>query len=106
MDGDGNAYIADTGNNRVLEYDTPFIKGTTADQVYGQGGSFATRGQNKGGLSASSMAIPTGVAVDTAGNLYVAELGNSRVLIFKTPLTSYDRGQGAGAGGQLYFRRL
>ena len=88
VDGAGNVYIADTNNNRVLEYDTPFTKGTAASRVFGQGGSFTSAEKNLGGISANSMFIPDGVAVDASGALYVAEQLNSRVLIFKTPLTS------------------
>ena len=88
VDGAGNVYIADTNNNRVLEYDTPFTKGTAASRVFGQGGSFTSAEKNLGGISANSMFIPDGVAVDTSGALYVAEQLNSRVLIFKTPMHS------------------
>ena len=41
VDGSGHLYVADTDNNRVLEYDTPLTK-STADRVFGQGGSFTT----------------------------------------------------------------
>ena len=88
VDGAGNVYIADTNNNRVLEYDTPFTKGTAASRVFGQGGSFTSAEKNLGGISANSMFIPDGVAVDTSGALYVAEQLNSRVLVFKTPMHS------------------
>src|SRR5271157_3155172 len=52
---------------------------TTAARVYGQGGSFTTNTANNGGISATSLTAPTGVAVDGSGNLYVADSVNSRV---------------------------
>ncbi|MDO8430804.1 MAG: NHL repeat-containing protein [Candidatus Binatus sp.] len=88
VDGLGNVYIADTGNTRVLEINTPFVSGTTADKVFGQGGSFSSAICNLGGVSASSICTPMGVSVDTGNNLYVADCGNNRELSFTTPVTT------------------
>ena len=88
LDVQGNLYIADHGNHRVLEYDTPLSAGPTADHVFGQGGSFSTALPNNGGVSANSLRLPFGVALDTQGNLYVADSGNNRVLEHDAPLTT------------------
>ncbi len=94
--------MADFDNHRVLEYNTPLITDTVADQVFGQGGSFTSATCNLGGISASSLCFPTGVAVDAAGNLYVADGNNgnnNRVLEYNTPLitdTVADRVFGQG----------
>ena len=85
MDASGNLYVADEGNSRVLEYNTPLSTDTTADLVFGQGGSFTSAVINSGGVSASSLYYPTGVAVDAGGNLYVADYGNHRVLEYDKP---------------------
>ena len=87
VDSTGNVYVADTNDNRVLEYDTPFTSDTTADRVFGQS-DFITIGQNYGGISNISLSGPNAVAVDAAGNLYVSDFYNSRVLVYLTPLTS------------------
>ncbi|MCH9008776.1 hypothetical protein IIA29_12380 [candidate division KSB1 bacterium] len=76
----GNVYVAD-GNNRVLEYHTPLTTDTVADVVLGQP-NFTSNTANNGGVSASSLHRPHGVAVDTAGNVYVADLYNNRVLVY------------------------
>ncbi|MFZ0244129.1 MAG: hypothetical protein WAL68_00455, partial [Candidatus Binatus sp.] len=91
----GNVYIADTQDSRVLEYNTPFNAAsgetgagdTNADLVFGQDGSFTNTSQNEGtdagdlyGLGPDSLSYPTGVAVDSSNNLYVADSGNYRVL--------------------------
>jgi hypothetical protein len=60
---------------------------TTADVVYGQGGSFTTNTQNNGGVSANTLDTPTGVALDRSGNLYVADGNNSRVLFYPSRST-------------------
>jgi len=55
-------------------------------QVFGQGGDFTSTDCNLGGISASSLCGPEGVAVDGAGNLYVADSDNHRVLRFDSPI--------------------
>jgi hypothetical protein len=101
----GNVFVSDTGNNRVLEYNTPLTTDVTADEVFGQGGSFTTGDCNfdTGGVSASAKDLcdPTGVAVDGGDNLYVADSGNSRVLEYNSALASNGTantvfGQGGG----------
>ncbi len=103
VDGSGNLYVADTGNNRVLEYLTPFgisspVAGQSASQVWGQNGSFTTVGCNFGNatISGLSMCSPAGLTVDTAGNLYVSDTDNMRVLEFNSGDTVADRVFGQG----------
>ena len=88
VDGAGNLYVAEQCNNRVLEFDTPVNTDSTGDRVFGQGGSFTSNTCNLGGISASSLCQPTGVAVDGAGNLYVADQNNSRVLEYDGALNT------------------
>ncbi len=88
VDSVGNLYVADSGDNRVLEYDSPFTKDTRADRVFGQAGSFGSAGCNKGGVSPDSLCGPWGVALDSSDHLYVADSRNNRVLEYITPLSS------------------
>ena len=88
VDTHGNLYVADELNNRVLEYNAPLSSGMAASRVFGQGGSFTTGIANNGSVSANSLNIPTGLALDAQGNLYVVDFGNNRVLEFNTPLSS------------------
>ena len=103
VDGSGNVYVADSGNNRVLEYNAPLSTGATAARVFGQGGSFTSSGCNfdNGGTfnsppSAIDLCDPAGIALDSAGNLYVADFNNRRVLEFNTPLNPGSGESGAG----------
>src|SRR5690349_5972737 len=52
LDADGDVYVTDNGNHRVLVYPTG---STTATRVYGQGGSFTSGLVNNGGRSADSL---------------------------------------------------
>ncbi len=79
LDNSNGLYVADNRNSRVLYYPSA---STTATFVYGQGGSFTTNTANNGGISASSLAFPNGLALDGNGNLYIADSANHRVLRF------------------------
>ena len=87
VDRAGNLYVADAGNNRVLVYNTPLNAASgepgagdaSADFVYGQGGSFTSRGSNLDGAGATTLSNPAAVALDGGGNIYIADTGNNRV---------------------------
>ena len=89
VDSSGNLYVADNNNNRVLEYNTPFIATGTpgggdviADEVFGQGDNFTSKECLVG---PGNLCAPDGVALDSMGNLYVADSGNNRVLEYSFP---------------------
>jgi hypothetical protein len=84
VDSSNNVYIADRANNRVLYYPSGT---TTATRVYGQGGSFTTNTANNGGISANSFSAPIDVTL-IAGNLYVADNANCRILYFASGVTT------------------
>ena len=82
----GRLFVADRNNHRILSWisASAYATGAAADIVIGQP-DFATV---TAGTTASKLAFPYGVAVDEAGNLYVSDQGNNRVVIFPAPLTS------------------
>jgi sugar lactone lactonase YvrE len=100
VDSNGNLYVADSGNNRVLEYAAPFSACKSvfpcvnqgASTVFGQLGDFAGSGCNFQGFTltpdADSLCGPSGVALDSHDNLYIADFSNNRVLEYITPLTA------------------
>ena len=81
LDSKGGLYISDYFNNRVLYYPSG---NTTATRVYGQGGSFTSNMTNNGGITASSLKLPSGLALDINDGLYIADYGNHRVLYYPT----------------------
>jgi uncharacterized protein (TIGR03437 family) len=81
-------YVADTGNNRVLGWKNAasFRNGDKADLVIGQSGSFFTTGaQGPGTNFTTGFFFPTGLLVDSNGNLLVADMNNNRILRFPKP---------------------
>lgn len=90
FDAEGNLWVADTGNQRVLEFKPPFITGMAASVEIGQPAStaFTSNVSNNGGISASSLYAPDAVAFDAAGDLWIADTGNDRVLEYTPTLTN------------------
>jgi len=72
-DGNGNLYIADTANNRVRFVNMQAVP-PTISTVAGTGNANYT-GDNGPAVSAA-LTGPTGVAVDSSGNLWIADTGN------------------------------
>ena len=72
VDSSGNLYVSDVNNHRVRKVNPGGIISTVA------GGPLAPVGD--GGLATSAGLIgPTGLAVDSAGNLYIADATNARI---------------------------
>lgn len=81
-------FVADTGNNRILIYNSvPTENNANADVVVGQA-DFAHYEDNQGG-SVGSNTLNYPYAVHTDGTkLFIADGGNNRVLIYNTIPTS------------------
>lgn len=82
-------YIADTQNNRVLafQYNTQLKAGAQADLILGQPDRFTNLAQGPANGLSTGMHSPTGLAVDRAGNLYVADTGDNRILRYPKPFS-------------------
>ncbi len=72
VDTQGNAYVADSGNATVRKISAAGVVSTLA-------GSPGLRGRTDGTGAQARFGEPYGVAVDRAGNVYVADTGNSNI---------------------------
>jgi len=86
FDSSGNLWVADQNNNRVLEYKAPFSTHEAANLVIGQS-SFTG---SAAATSSMGLSGPTGVALDSGGNLWVVDMGNSRVLEYTAPFSTSE----------------
>lgn len=102
LDERGNLFVADSSNHRVLEYDSPYISSEAATRVWGQP-NFTSAVVNNGGLSATSLNTPTGMDFDYAGNMYVADFGNNRVLGYTRNATGFPATTAVRVYGQPDF---
>jgi uncharacterized protein (TIGR03437 family) len=105
VDNAGNIYIADSGNHRIRKVAPngiiTTVAGDGADDFSGDGGPAA----------AAKLSSPYGVAVDAAGNVYIADTGNSRIrkINIATGVISSLTGGGygfSGDGGQAAAAKL
>jgi sugar lactone lactonase YvrE len=77
----GNLFISDTGNHRIRK-----VNGSTGIITTVAGpGKFGCLADN-GPATAASLVLPSGVAVDSAGNLFIADTGNYRIRAVRGPL--------------------
>ncbi|MBK6595113.1 MAG: SMP-30/gluconolactonase/LRE family protein [Burkholderiales bacterium] len=72
VDGSGNLYVADATDHSIRK----ITSDGTVTTLAGKGGSF---GSTDGTSVAARFKAPQGIAADSAGNVYVADTGNSTV---------------------------
>jgi NHL repeat len=104
-DKNGNLFVADSANSRVLQYSPPFnaTANIPANRVFGQP-NFTSNSANQGSIASSQTTLnqPFGVAVDSSGNLYVADTYNDRLLRYNAPLTTPNMAAGLVIGQQNF----
>lgn len=92
FDDSGNMWVADALNSRILRFRSPFTDGEAADLVLGQN-DFVSGSCNQspsapsGAIpsTAATLCFPGGLAFDSDGSLWAADMGNSRVVKYSSP---------------------
>ena len=73
LDSEGNVYVADCGNRRIRRIDTAGVITTIA------GNGAAGYAGDGGPATAASLGCVSGIAIDSAGNVYLSDTGNHRI---------------------------
>ena len=94
VDASGILWVADRGNNRIMGFPSAatISNGANGARVLGQ--PDYNGGSTTAGLSSSAISGPTGMFVDTAGNLWLLDQGNNRALRFAS-IETIDNGRPA-----------
>ena len=79
VDGAGNVYVADSGNDTIRQITPNLSAGQTNWVVSTLAGSAGNDGSDDGTGSAALFSNPLGLAADKAGNLYVADNWNATI---------------------------
>ena len=117
VDKNGNLYVIDAGNNRILRFPTPYNQPgqPLPDLVIGQTSlsCSACNQPNSGGISPSTIgvgsngnAFPSSIVFDAAGNLWFTDTGNNRVLRYNASVLGANASNGPAADlvlGQVDF---
>jgi RHS repeat-associated protein len=119
VDSSGNLYIADTANHQIRE-----VSASTGDISTIAGGSIGGDSGNGGPATSAELNVPAAVAVDGAGDVFIADPGNDEVqevpatsgthygismtagdiyAVDGTPGTSGDSGDGGPATSALLY---
>jgi hypothetical protein len=128
LDGADDVYISDSGNNLILRVDAvtgtittmagngticyntpPTATGPLSNTCFSGPGGMATSGD--GGLATSATLFqPQGIVLDGAGNLYIADQGNSRIREVSGGIITTVAGNGSigfsGDGGPATYASL
>ena len=111
VDGAGNLYIADTNNHRIRKVDA-----STGNISTVAGSGTSGFGGDGGAATSATLNNPRGVAVDGAGNLYIADAANHRIrkvdastgnisTVAGSATIGFGGDGGPAASAQLYFPR-
>jgi sugar lactone lactonase YvrE len=100
----GKVFVSDRNNNRVLRFAAAasLTNGAAAEAVLGQP-DFSTTST---GTTQSKMNVPMGIAVDSAGRLWVSDQNNHRVLRFDSASTLNGGDPASAVLGQADFVSL
>ena len=68
---DGNIYVCDSGNNKIRRVTPDGVVSTVAGSI--------VSGRRDGSAHKAEFSFPTGIALDSEGNIYIADSGNNLI---------------------------
>ena len=95
VDGSGNVYVADTNNNRIRK-----ISAASGVITTFAGTGTGAYGGDGGPAALAQLSGPTGVAMDSSGNVYIVDASNGRIR--KISASNGVITTIAGASGELH----
>jgi sugar lactone lactonase YvrE len=87
VDGNGNLFIADSGNNVIRKVDNSPTHIITTFAGNGTPGTPGAANGDGGAATAAQLSSPEGVAVDPTGNVFIGDSGDSVVRMVDTSAT-------------------
>jgi len=90
LDPAGTLYIADAYNSRVRMVRSGIITTVAGNGTAGFSG-------DKGAATSATLKLPSGVAVDSTGKLYIADFGNNRIRMVSASVITTVAGNGTAA---------
>jgi sugar lactone lactonase YvrE len=82
VDPQGNVFVADTDNHRVLVFEPPLASGMSGTPFGSQ--------NCQANPTLDQFCFPRALASDPQGNIYLADEFHDRILIYRTPVASND----------------
>jgi uncharacterized protein (TIGR03437 family) len=92
LDAAGNLFIADTFNGRIRR-----VAADGTITTFAGVGTTGIYGGDNGPPASAGLSLPTDVAVDRSGNLYISDFGNSRIRIVSNGVITTVAGRNNGA---------
>src|SRR5271165_270144 len=99
LDSSGNVWVADQSNNRVEKFNSSGVyQMAIGDGYNGVSGAIGSHGSGNG-----QFYLPTGIAIDASGNVWVLDENNERVEEFNSSGTYVSKFGSSGSGNGQFW---
>jgi sugar lactone lactonase YvrE len=88
FDSNGNLWVDDASNSRILEFKAPLTTDESASLVLGESNFGTSYLSGMSALNGSVLSVPQGMAFDSSGNLWVSDTEDARIVEFTAPFST------------------